>query len=112
RWLCKAFAPHRVAQTIDEMYVDQVDVEHDAKADIAKAKIARVETKMVRYRAALEARRRPGGDRQVDRRGQGRTGQGRGRTSHNHEERRMSERRPPPLSPRSATGPEPSPRSP
>ncbi|WP_328708852.1 recombinase family protein [Microbispora hainanensis] len=58
RWLCKAFAPHRVAQTIDEMYVDQADTGHDAKAEIAKAKIAQAETKMARYRAALEA----GGD--------------------------------------------------
>lgn len=58
RWLCKAFAPHRVAQTIDEMYVDQADTGHDAKAEIAKAKITQAETKMARYRAALEA----GGD--------------------------------------------------
>ncbi|MEU9891472.1 hypothetical protein [Sphaerisporangium sp. NPDC051011] len=58
RWLCKAFAPHRVAQTIDDMYADQVGTGHDAKAEIARAKIAQAETKMARYRAALEA----GGD--------------------------------------------------
>ncbi|MEU6429877.1 hypothetical protein ABZ860_28640 [Microbispora sp. NPDC046973] len=35
-----------------------MDTGHDAKAEIAKAKIAQAETKMARYRAALEA----GGD--------------------------------------------------
>lgn len=58
RWLCRAFAPHRVAQTIDDMYADQPDRGHDAKTEVARRKIAEVETKLARYRAAIEA----GGD--------------------------------------------------
>ncbi|MEV0586751.1 hypothetical protein [Nonomuraea sp. NPDC050310] len=58
RWLCKALAPHRVAQTIDEMYADQLDETHDARTEIIRVKVAQVESKMARYRAAIEA----GGD--------------------------------------------------
>ncbi len=58
RWLCKAFAPHCIAQAIDTMYADQLDDGHDAKAEVIKAKLAQVEAKMARYRAAVEA----GGD--------------------------------------------------
>ncbi|NRQ30616.1 recombinase family protein [Nonomuraea sp. NN258] len=58
RWLSKVFAPHRLTQTIDDMFADQPDRNHDAMTEATRKRIADVETKLARYRAAIEA----GGD--------------------------------------------------
>jgi site-specific DNA recombinase len=57
-WLAKAFAPHHIEATIDEMLAVQVDFDQDAATTHAHQQISECAAKMARYRAALDA----GGD--------------------------------------------------
>ncbi|MFC4912296.1 recombinase family protein [Actinomadura gamaensis] len=57
-WLTTAFAPDNLAATIEALASAQGEEAHDARAHMARSKLAEAATKMARHRAALEA----GGD--------------------------------------------------
>jgi site-specific DNA recombinase len=55
RWLATAFAPHRLAETIDALYQAQPSVDVDPAAAAAARVIEECDQKLARHRAALEA---------------------------------------------------------
>src|SRR5438046_1777399 len=54
-WLCRAFAPHNIEATLQRIADSQVSVADLRRVAAAREKIAACDTKLDRYRAALEA---------------------------------------------------------